>query len=135
MAPARQSIKPGVTLAGAAVEKSAPCYDPIGLASGPSTGSRSAPVLAVATSTMPTAQSETLRLAALDRYGVLDTPRDPEFDRITRLAAQFFDAPMAAISFVAHDRSWFKSTYGFAQSQLARPASCARARSAVPKPS
>jgi PAS domain S-box-containing protein len=123
MAPARQSIKPGVTLAGAAVEKSAPCYDPIGLASGPSTGSRSAPVLAVATSTMPTAQSETLRLAALDRYGVLDTPRDPEFDRITRLAAQFFDAPMAAISFVAHDRSWFKSTYGFAQSQLARPAS------------
>jgi len=70
MAPARQSIKPGVTLAGAAVEKSAPCYDPIGLASGPSTGSRSAPVLAVATSTMPTAQSETLRLAALDRTNV-----------------------------------------------------------------
>ena len=67
--------------------------------------------------------SEEMRLAALDRSGILDTPPDPNFDRITRLAAQFFGAPMAAISFVAHDRSWFKSTYGFQQIQLARPAS------------
>jgi PAS domain S-box-containing protein len=67
--------------------------------------------------------SEKLRLAALDRCGILDTPPDPHFDRITRLAAQFFGAPMAAISFVAHDRSWFKSTYGLQQLQLARSAS------------
>jgi PAS domain S-box-containing protein len=67
--------------------------------------------------------SEKLRLAALDRCGILDTPPDPHFDRIARLAAQFFGAPMAAISFVTHDRSWFKSTYGFHQIQLARPAS------------
>ena len=72
---------------------------------------------------MPTAQAENLRLAALDRCGILDTPPDPRFDRIARLAAQFFAAPMAAISFVARDRCWFKSTYGFAQSQLARSAS------------
>ena len=72
---------------------------------------------------MSTALSENLRLAALDRCGILDTPPDPHFDRITRLAAQFFGAPMAAISFVAHDRSWFKSTYGFQQLQLARSAS------------
>jgi PAS domain S-box-containing protein len=72
---------------------------------------------------MSTALSENLRLAALDRCGILDTPPDPHFDRITRLAAQMFGAPMAAISFVAHDRSWFKSTYGFGLSQLARSAS------------
>ena len=69
------------------------------------------------------ASVEDLRLAALDRCGILDTPPDVHFDCITRLAAQFFDAPMAAISFVTRDRSWFKSTCGFSQSQLARSAS------------
>jgi hypothetical protein len=54
---------------------------------------------------MPTAISEDLRLAALDRCGILDTPPDPQFDCITRLAAQLFGAPMASISLVAHDRS------------------------------
>jgi PAS domain S-box-containing protein len=72
---------------------------------------------------MCTALSENLRLAALDRCGILDTPPDPHFDRITRLAAQFFGAPMAAISFVARDRSWFKSACGLQQLQLARSAS------------
>jgi PAS domain S-box-containing protein len=72
---------------------------------------------------MSIALSERLRLAALDRCGILDTPPDSHFDRIARLAAQFFDAPMAAISFVTHDRSWFKSTYGLPQLQLARSAS------------
>ena len=72
---------------------------------------------------MPIAVPENLRLAALDRCGILGTPPDPHFDRITRLAAQFFGAPMAAISFVAHDRIWFKSTCGFGESQLARSAS------------
>jgi PAS domain S-box-containing protein len=72
---------------------------------------------------MSTAVSEKLRLEALDRCGILDAPPDPHFDRITRLAAQFFSVPMAAVSFVTHDRSWFKSTYGFGLPQLARPAS------------
>ncbi len=72
---------------------------------------------------MSTALSEKLRLAALDRCGILDTPPDSHFDRITRLAAQSFDAPMAAISFVSRDRSWFKSTYGIRLPQLARSAS------------
>ncbi len=72
---------------------------------------------------MPTALSESLRLAALDRCGILDTPPDPQFDRIARLAAQLFGTSMAAISFVTRDRSWFKSTYGLHQSQIARPAS------------
>jgi len=67
---------------------------------------------------MPTALDENLRLDVLDRCGILDTPPDPHFDRITRLAAQSLRTSMAAISFVAQDRSWFKSTYGFGQTQL-----------------
>jgi len=89
----------------------------------PWTGSRSPLVFAASSSSMSIALSERLRLAALDRCGILDTPPDSHFDRIARLAAQFFDAPMAAISFVTHDRSWFKSTYGLPQLQLARSAS------------
>jgi len=75
---------------------------------------------------MNVASSETERLAALDRYSILDTPPEPCLDRISRLAAQFFATPMAVISFVTQDRSWFKSRYGFdrlSQTELVREAS------------
>ena len=52
------------------------------------------------------------RLAALDRYGVLDTPREDDFDDIARLAAQVCDAPIALISFVAEEEQWFKAHIG-----------------------
>jgi len=38
------------------------------------------------------------RLAALARYEVLDTPPEPAFDRIVRLAALLLDVPIALIS-------------------------------------
>jgi GAF domain-containing protein len=52
------------------------------------------------------------RLDAVRRYEVLDTPPDGSFDRITSLAAQLFDVPIALVSIVDHDRIWFKSKYG-----------------------
>lgn len=52
------------------------------------------------------------RLSALGRYAVLDTPPEPAFDRITALAADLLDAPLALISLVAADRVWFKSVFG-----------------------
>ena len=55
---------------------------------------------------------ELARLEELRRYQILDTPPEPVFDDLTRLAAQICGAPMAAISFVDHDRQWFKSRYG-----------------------
>ena len=70
--------------------------------------------------------SETERLTALFRCRILDTPSEPCLDRVSRLAAQFFVAPMAVISFVTQDRSWFKSRYGFDgldYTELAREAS------------
>ena len=55
---------------------------------------------------------EEARLRELYRYKILNTPEDPVFDDLTRLAAQLCDAPMAAISFMDRDRQWFKSRVG-----------------------
>ena len=60
-----------------------------------------------------TPEEEALRLAALRRYAVLDTPPEPALDDLTRLAASACDAPMALISFVDESRLWFKSRVGF----------------------
>jgi len=59
-----------------------------------------------------TSQNEEQRLASLHGLGILDTPPEERFDRITRLAASIFNAPMASISLVDRDRQWFKSRYG-----------------------
>ena len=44
--------------------------------------------------------------------GLLGTPAEPMFDRVTRLAARIFKVPIALISLVDRDRQWFKSHYG-----------------------
>ncbi|HZO92877.1 MAG TPA: GAF domain-containing protein [Candidatus Baltobacteraceae bacterium] len=55
---------------------------------------------------------EAERLDAVRRYDVLDTPPDGSFDRVTALAAQLFDVPIALVTIVDHDRIWFKSKHG-----------------------
>lgn len=71
---------------------------------------------------------ETDRLSALERYEVLDTPRDEAFDRITRLASKIFQAPIALISLVDKDRQWFKSRLGLDAAETSREiAFCAHA--------
>ena len=55
---------------------------------------------------------EVARLEELRRYQILDTPAEPVFDDLARLAAQVCGAPMAVISFMDRDRQWFKSRYG-----------------------
>lgn len=57
-------------------------------------------------------QTEEARLAAVRRYDILDTPPDGNFDRVTRLAAELFDVPIALVTIVDHDRIWFKSKAG-----------------------
>ncbi len=52
------------------------------------------------------------RLAALKRYSILDTPCEPEFDDLVRLAAQVCEAPVAVISLVDDRRQWFKAEVG-----------------------
>jgi PAS domain S-box-containing protein len=55
---------------------------------------------------------ESVRLAVLRALEVLDTPPEPAFDRLTALAADLFDAPMALVSLIDEDRQWFKSRLG-----------------------
>jgi diguanylate cyclase (GGDEF)-like protein len=52
------------------------------------------------------------RLAALYRYGILDTPPEPQFDRLLTLASQCFDMPMVLVSFIDDTRNWIKAQQG-----------------------
>jgi PAS domain S-box-containing protein len=53
------------------------------------------------------------RLAALDAYGILDTPPEKGFDDIVHLASKACGTPVALVSLVAGDRQWFKARVGF----------------------
>jgi len=71
---------------------------------------------------------EALRIAAVRRYDVLDTPPDGAFERITRLAAKQFDVPISIVSIVDTDRIWFKSHHGVDAKEIGRdPGLCASA--------
>ena len=61
--------------------------------------------------------AEARRLAVLDSYEILDTPRESAFDDITRIASAICGSPMALISLVGSDRQWFKSEVGLGISQ------------------
>lgn len=72
--------------------------------------------------------NEDMRMAAVARYAILDTPADGAFDRITSLAARIFDVPIATITIVDHDRIWFKSKHGIDAEEIGRdPGLCASA--------
>ncbi len=72
--------------------------------------------------------NEKLRIEALKRYDILDTPPDGSFDKITRLASTLFNVPIAIISLVDTDRIWFKSHHGLTVNQIGRePGLCASA--------
>lgn len=53
-----------------------------------------------------------LRLEKLRCLCLMDTPADPAFDRLARLAARFIQAPVALVSLVDSDRQVFKSQVG-----------------------
>jgi diguanylate cyclase (GGDEF)-like protein len=60
----------------------------------------------------PYAPTENQRLAAVRRLGLLGTPAEERFDRITRLARRLFDVPMAVIDIVGEKLAWLKSVQG-----------------------
>jgi GAF domain-containing protein len=63
--------------------------------------------------TPPAGISDPARLAALDGYGILDTPPEPGFDGIVVLARALCAVPVALVSLVAGERQWFKARSGF----------------------
>ena len=64
--------------------------------------------------------SEELRLAALRRYEIVDTPAESSFDRLAAFAASLVRAPIAFIAFVDAQRIWFKSRLGIARGEIDR---------------
>ncbi len=55
------------------------------------------------------------RLEALRRTGLLDSPPDEAFDRLTRLATAVLHVPVALVSLVDSDRQFFKSQSGLSE--------------------
>jgi phosphoribosyl 1,2-cyclic phosphodiesterase len=70
-----------------------------------------------------TSDVEESRLATLHNLGILDTPPEERFDRITRLAASLLKVPMALVSLVDGERQWFKSSYGLTVAETSREVS------------
>jgi GAF domain-containing protein len=59
-----------------------------------------------------TAIADPERVAGLRRLALLDTPPNPTFDRLTELACQLLEVPMALITLVDSDRQFFLSASG-----------------------
>ncbi|WP_137930762.1 sensor histidine kinase [Mesorhizobium comanense] len=75
------------------------------------------------------------RLAVLHGLEMLDTAADPDFDRITSLAAAAMRVPIALVTLVDSKRQWFKSCLGLDESETATDISfCAHAIAAGDDP-
>jgi diguanylate cyclase (GGDEF)-like protein len=68
----------------------------------------------------PLLPDEPERLKALMSLGILHTPAEERFDRITRMATKVLNAPIALVSLVADDHQWFKSAHGIEATETPR---------------
>jgi len=72
--------------------------------------------------------TETARLAALNRYAILDSEPEQSFDDLVTLAAHICQTPMAMLSLVDDHRQWFKSKLGVQVQETSKGTSiCAHA--------
>jgi len=72
--------------------------------------------------------NEAERLAALQRYRILDTPREQAFDDLVTIARAICGTSMGAVSLIDDERQWFKSLQGMEGEQTPREeAFCAHA--------
>lgn len=76
----------------------------------------------------PLPEHENERLVKLRSYEILDSLPEETYQRITRLAAQMLDMPVAVISLVEGNRQWFKARVGSDRDEIPRELSfCAHA--------
>jgi transcriptional regulator with GAF, ATPase, and Fis domain len=52
-------------------------------------------------------------------YGILDTPSEPSFDELARVAAHIFGAPLSLITLADNNRLWFKARIGVESTETA----------------
>jgi len=68
--------------------------------------------LPAAARAFPAPSDEGARLTAVQASGLLDTPSEAVFDRLTWLATQVTDCPIALLTLLTSERAWFKSRIG-----------------------
>ena len=55
---------------------------------------------------------ESDRLRELQRYGILDTERESEFDDLVQIASEICGVPVSVVNFIDDGRQWFKAEVG-----------------------
>lgn len=77
---------------------------------------------------VPMPVNEAARVAALQKYAILDTDPEQGFDDLALLASYICRTPIALISLIDENRQWFKSKVGLSVSETSREiAFCSRA--------
>jgi hypothetical protein len=65
-------------------------------------------------------EDEESRLEVLSNLGIVYSPAEERFDRITRLARRVFEVPIALVSIVTANTQWFKSCQGLGTAETSR---------------
>jgi diguanylate cyclase (GGDEF)-like protein len=68
----------------------------------------------------PRPADDEARVAVLHDLGVLDGPRDPELDALTRIASYICGTPTAVLNLVDRDRQWQAAAYGAEPGEVTR---------------
>ncbi|RYD39229.1 MAG: GAF domain-containing protein, partial [Verrucomicrobiaceae bacterium] len=63
-------------------------------------------------------KTEDERLAAVERYDILDTPKEPAFDRIAALVRLIFGVETSIVSLIDAHRQWYKASEGTPLSEV-----------------
>ena len=65
-------------------------------------------------------RNESERLKELHQLEIMDTPDEVVYDNLTRLASEICETPIALISLVDAERTWFKSKVGYVKTEAKR---------------
>lgn len=65
-------------------------------------------------------ENENARLQALYKLNILHSESEERFDRLTRLAANYFNVKICLVSFIDSNKLWFKSNYGLKTGETER---------------